>query len=55
MEVNSKDELAERIYQYFDEVDAGSVVFHWTYKLDEIQEKEPEKNTPVNYYLMYQA
>ena len=43
--VKSKEELADRIYQYFDEVNAEPVVFHWTYKLDEIQQKEPEVNT----------
>ena len=43
--VKSKEELADRIYQYFDEVNAEPVVFHWTYKLDEIQQKEPELNT----------
>ncbi len=34
--VKSKEELAERIYKYFDEVNADPVVYHWTYKLDEI-------------------
>ena len=34
--VQSKQELADRIYLYFDEVNADPVVFHWTYKLDEI-------------------
>ena len=34
--VNSKEELAERIYLYFDEVNAEPVVFHWKYKLDDI-------------------
>lgn len=43
--VKSKEELADRIYQYFDEVNAEPVVFHWTYKLDEKQQKEPEVNT----------
>ena len=43
--VKSKEELADRIYQYFDELNAEPVVFHWTYKLDEIQQKEPEVNT----------
>lgn len=43
--VKSKEELADRIYQYFDEVNTEPVVFHWTYKLDEIQQKEPEENT----------
>ena len=38
--VNSKEELSKRIYQYFDEVNAEPVVFHWTYKLDEISEEE---------------
>ena len=45
--VKSKEELAERIYQYFDEVNAEPVVFHWTYKLDETHEKEPEENTAI--------
>lgn len=38
--VKSKEELLERIYRYFDEVNAELVVFHWTYKLDEISEDE---------------
>lgn len=38
--VNSKEELAERIYKYFDEVNQEPVVFHWTYKLDEISVEE---------------
>ena len=45
--VKSKEELADRIYQYFDEVNAEPVVFHWTYKLDETHEKEPEENTAI--------
>lgn len=45
--VKTKEELAERIYQYFDEVNAEPVVFHWTYKLDETHEKEPEENTAI--------
>ena len=49
--VKSKEELADRIYQYFDEVNAEPVVFHWTYKLDEIQQKEPEENTAsINHF-----
>jgi len=44
--VNSKEELSKRIYQYFDEVNAEPVVFHWRYKLDEISEEEAiAKNT----------
>ena len=34
--VNSKEELSERIYRYFDEINAEPVVYHWTYKMDEI-------------------
>lgn len=34
--VNSKAELTQRIYQYFDETNADPVVYHWTYKMDEI-------------------
>lgn len=38
--VNSKEELAKRIYLYFDEVNAEPVVFHWKYKLDDIDVSE---------------
>lgn len=38
--VNSKQELADRIYQYFDEVNREPVVYHWKYKMDEISEEE---------------
>ena len=38
--VNSKEELAERIYLYFDEVNAEPIVFHWKYKLDDIDVSE---------------
>ena len=34
--VTSKEELAERIYRYFDEINEEPVVFHWKYKMDEI-------------------
>lgn len=34
--VNSKEELSQRIYQYFDEINADPIVYHWTYKMDEI-------------------
>lgn len=34
--VNSKAELSQRIYQYFDEINADPIVYHWTYKMDEI-------------------
>jgi transposase len=32
--VSSKKELADRIYQYFDEVNEIPVVFHWKYKMN---------------------
>ena len=38
--VNSKEELEERIYKYFDEVNQEPVVYHWSYKLDEISVEE---------------
>lgn len=38
--VDSKGELAERIYRYFDEVNEIPVIFHWKYKLDEIKPEE---------------
>ena len=34
--VKSKDELKERIYKYFDEVNQDPVIPHWHYKMDEI-------------------
>lgn len=42
--VKSKQELADRIYQYFDEINKEPVVFHWTYKLDKISEEEANPN-----------
>ena len=42
--VKSKEELAERIYKYFEEVNADPVVYHWTYKLDEISEDEAKND-----------
>ena len=38
--VNSKDELVERIYLYFEEVNADPIVFRWKYKLDDIDVSE---------------
>ena len=38
--VNSKEELSERIYRYFDEINADPIVYHWTYKMDEIDPDE---------------
>lgn len=38
--VSSKEELSERIYQYFDEINTAPVVYHWTYKMNEIGDEE---------------
>ena len=38
--VKSKEELVSRIYKYFDEVNAEPVVYHWKYKLEEIDPSE---------------
>ena len=38
--VNSKEELANRIYLYFDEVNREPVVYRWTYKIEEISVEE---------------
>ena len=38
--VKSKAELADRIYLYFDEINAEPVVFHWKYNLDDINVSE---------------
>jgi hypothetical protein len=34
--VQSKQELIQRIYLYFQEVNAAPVVFRWKYKMDEV-------------------
>ena len=34
--VESKEELERRIYLYFDEINREPVVYHWSYKMDEI-------------------
>ena len=38
--VKSKKELKDRIYLYFEEVNREPVVYHWTYKMDEISVAE---------------
>ena len=44
--VKSKQELADRIYRYFEEVNAEPVVFRWKYKLDDIDiSQEPSVET----------
>ena len=34
--VKSKQELVDRIYHYFDEINKEPVVYHWKYKMDDI-------------------
>lgn len=38
--VKTKDELIQRIYQYFEEINAEPVVYHWKYKPEEIDPDE---------------
>lgn len=38
--VKTKDELVQRIYKYFEEANEYPVVYHWKYKLDEIDPSE---------------
>jgi len=38
--VKTKKELVSRIYKYFEEVNAEPVVYHWKYKLEEIDPSE---------------
>lgn len=38
--VKTKDELVKRIYKYFEETNEEPVVYHWKYKLDEINPNE---------------
>ena len=40
--VNTKQELEERIYKYFDEANREPVVYHWKYKMNEISEDEAD-------------
>ena len=40
--VSSKEELAERIYKYFDEINEVPVVFRWKWKMKETIPKTPE-------------
>lgn len=35
--VSSKQELENRIYKYIEEINESPVVYHWTYKMDEIK------------------
>ncbi len=38
--VKSKEELKERIYKYFEEINTEPVIYHWKYKMDEISQDE---------------
>jgi len=40
--VQSKQELEDRIYLYFEEDNRKPVVYHWSYKPDEISKEEAE-------------
>lgn len=35
--VENKEELKERIYKYFDEINKEPIVFRWTYKMNDIK------------------
>ena len=38
--VKTKDELVQRIYRYFKEVNEEPIVYHWKYKLEELDPDE---------------
>ena len=40
--IASKEELRERIYRYFDDVNAEPVVFRWRWNLSDIDPKKEE-------------
>lgn len=42
--VTSKQELVDRIYKYFEEVNRTPVVFHWKYKMDEFEPGAAKQN-----------
>lgn len=52
--VNSKEELKDRIYKYFNEINNDSVVYHWKYRIEEMDVSEQPKvdtlplKSPVN-------
>ena len=47
--VKTKEELIQRIYQYFTEVNTEPVVYHWKYKLEEI---DPDEEVQVETLLI---
>ena len=51
--VKSKDELKERIYKYFDEVNKDPVVPHWHYKMDEINPSDIVQISQVIWWTFY--
>ena len=38
--MQTKQELIDRIYKYFDEINEEPVVYHWTWNLDDIDANE---------------
>lgn len=49
--VNTIQELVDRIYQYFEEINREPVVYHWKYKMDEIDQEEAASIQYSNYLL----
>lgn len=43
--VKTKQELSDRIYKYFEEINQTPIVYHWTWNLDDIDEKDEVKVT----------
>ncbi len=41
--VESKQELENRIYNYFDEINAEPVVYHWGWSLEDVDPSEEVK------------
>lgn len=41
--VKTKEELVKRIYKYFEEINEEPIVYHWKYKLEEIDPNEKVK------------
>ena len=38
--VASKEELKQRIYKYFDEINADPIVYHWRWHLEDVDPNE---------------
>ena len=41
--IKSTQELEDRIYRYFDEINAEPVVYHWGWNLDDVDPNEDVK------------